>query len=177
MEIIAIAATTLDGYIAKLEEPGIAFTSEADKKWFPETIKEFPVKLMGSTTFEEAKEGILRSVKAGTTNRIIVLTRSPEKYAQYQQPGSLEFTDTTPKMIVEELKEQGYDKVAHLGGGQIYSLFLEAGLIDQLWITLEPLVFGKGIPLFSEETHKSFNLLGVENLSDNTLLLKYETVK
>jgi riboflavin biosynthesis pyrimidine reductase len=62
-----------------------------------------------------------------------------------------------------------------LGGGQIYSAFLDAGLVDALWLTVEPVVIGKGgTPLADGLVRDGrCELAGMHMLSAHTLLLNY----
>jgi dihydrofolate reductase len=70
----------------------------------------------------------------------------------------------TPQKITE---------VAICGGSSIYSQFMEAGLISTMYLTMEPVVFGEGIKLFSQTVSRSITLKSVTHLSEQTLLLEY----
>lgn len=50
--------------------------------------------------------------------------------------------------ITRYIEECGYKAVALLGGTQTYTFFFEHGLIDELYLTIEPVIFGRGLPLF-----------------------------
>jgi 5-amino-6-(5-phosphoribosylamino)uracil reductase len=45
-------------------------------------------------------------------------------------------------IVMAGLSEAGISKLALLGGGKIVGSFLEAGLIDELWLTICPLMLG-----------------------------------
>jgi 5-amino-6-(5-phosphoribosylamino)uracil reductase len=45
-------------------------------------------------------------------------------------------------IVLAELAEMGISKLALLGGGQIVGSCLEAGAIDELWLTVCPLILG-----------------------------------
>jgi dihydrofolate reductase len=64
-------------------------------------------------------------------------------------------------------------KVAILGGSFVYSAFLAAGLINEFWITVEPLLFGSGTPLLISEPKVGLILNESSELGSSTLLLKY----
>ena len=89
---------------------------------------------MGRKTYEAAhiqlKPGILR----------IVLTHNPQKGV----PGILEFTDETPRELVNRLKNK-YKQMLLLGGSDIATQFFEEKLIDEVWLTIEPKIFGSGM--------------------------------
>jgi riboflavin biosynthesis pyrimidine reductase len=49
-------------------------------------------------------------------------------------------------------------------------------LVHELWLTIEPLLFGRGVPLLAEQTDTRLRLLANEALSSDTRLLKYEVL-
>jgi dihydrofolate reductase len=174
MEIVAIAAMSLDGFITKHDEEGVAFTSAADKKFFREALTEFDCCVFGSKTFLADKSGILNNL---TKERLrIVLTRSPEKYATYQYPDMLEFTSDSPEDIVADLQRRKKTRCALLGGGEVYTLFLAKNLLDELWLTIEPKMFGDGKKFVTKRMDIDVLLKEIRKLSENTILLKY-TIK
>jgi dihydrofolate reductase len=175
MEIVAIAAMSLDGFITKHGEEGVAFTSAADKKFFREAIKEFDCCIFGSKTFLASKAGILGNL---TPERLrIVLTRSPEKYAAYQHPDMLEFTSGLPEDIVTDLQKRNKTRCAVLGGGEVYTLFLAKNLLNELWLTVEPRIFGDGKKFVAERMDISLSLKDMLKFSEHTILLKYRIEK
>ncbi|MDO8575841.1 MAG: dihydrofolate reductase family protein [bacterium] len=66
--------------------------------------------------------------------------------------------------------------MAVLGGTQTYTYFLENDLLDEIYLTIEPVVFGRGLNLFesSKGINASFHLESTKQLNDNgSLLLHY----
>jgi len=91
----------------------------------------------------------------------------------------LEFRNESPKKLVKELEEKGYKQMLLVSGGRLATSFFVENLIDELWLTLEPRIFGTG-ELFVQE--KEFDitlkLLSHEKLNEQgTLLLKYKVEK
>lgn len=172
MKTIGIVATSLDGFITKHDSEGATFTSEADQKYFREVLKTFDCSLMGGGTFEASKEMILKSLYLERLR--VIWTRNPQKYSPYQLPNRLEFSSNSLKTILEDLKTRGKRRCAILGGSSVYTECLEQGLLDELWLTLEPFVFGQGKKLSTGILNVGLELLGLEHLSASTLLLKYK---
>ena len=104
-----------------------------------------------------------------------MMTRDPSNFRDCQLPDRLEFTDTSATEIVASLKKRPLtdSKVAVLGGGAVYSAFLNAGLLDEFWITLEPQLFGSGTPIATEPSLATLTLKESIQLGPSTLLLKY----
>lgn len=171
MQIILIAAQSIDGFITRHDQPGSGFTSPEDKAYFRAVLSGFDASVVGGVTYRAERELIL--AKRGKGRRMVVLTRSPEAHASDQRANELEFSSEAPTDLRERLRKLGHRRVALLGGSHIHSLFLEAGLVDELWFTLEPRLFGAGTPLLSAKTDLRLRLLGQEHLGGDSLLVKY----
>jgi len=175
MRVVLIAAQSLDGFITQHDEPGAAFTSPEDKAYFQTVLADFDCCVLGAETYRVSRE-FIRSQSPGRPLRL-VLTRSPDRFSADAIPGSLEFTNGTPAAVLTGLQRRGLEQCALLGGAQIHSLFFEAGLVDQLWLTVEPRLFGGGTPLFARRLDARLALRSVEKLGANTLLLKYAVAR
>ncbi len=172
MKIILAFVTSTNGKITKGSDPDIyKWTSSEDSERFFGWIKENKAIIMGSGTYDANKE----KIKRNPGKLRIVMTHNPEKYATEQIPDVLEFTDKSPQEIVADFERRGYTQALHLGGSQAASVFLKENLINELWLTLEPYIFGEGQPLFEMVgLERKLKLLSTEQLNDQgTLLLKY----
>lgn len=172
MNIILAFVTSVNGKITKGNDPDIySWTSKEDSELFFGWIKENNAIIMGSGTYEAARE----KIKRNPGKLRIVMTRNPEKYAAEQMPDVLEFTSKTPQEIVADLESRGYLQALHVGGSQAAALFLKENLINTLWLTLEPYIFGEGEQLFEmAELENKLKLLSYEQLNEQgTILLKY----
>jgi riboflavin biosynthesis pyrimidine reductase len=107
----------------------------------------------------------------------IVLTRSPKDFAADTIPGRLEFSSAAPKQLLADLSARGLRRCALLGGSQIHSLFLTEHLVDELWLTIEPVLFGGGTPLLAQATDTRLRFFSEQKLAADTLLLKYEVLR
>ena len=90
----------------------------------------------------------------------------------------LEFTTDAPAEVLRRLAMDGHRACALLGGAQIHALFLQARLVDELWLTLEPRLFGAGTPLVGIPVEVSLHLLSAERLeAGDSLLVKYRVAR
>lgn len=175
MRLILIAAQSLDGYITRHDVPGSAFASPADRDFFHRALQGFDSCVMGAETYRTARDPIRKGLMPDRLR--IVVTRDPKAFAADTIPGKLEFFSLAPAEIAAVLRQRGCATTALLGGAQIHSLFLEAKLVDELWLTIEPVLFGGGTPLVARQTDIPLELLSQTSLSPQTLLLKYRIKK
>lgn len=159
MKVFIIAAVSVDGFIARHTDELANWTSKEDKKLFVTLTKRAGVMVMGGTTYRTIGQPL-------PGRRNIVYSR------QAINTEGVEVTQETPEALIARLKAEGYNEVAICGGRSIYSMFLDAGLVDELYLTVEPVLFGTGIPL--SDTAANLHLLDSEQLNENTLLLHYE---
>ncbi len=172
MRLTLIAVQSLDGFITKHDTPGSAFASSADQAHLSRALKNFDFSIMGGETYRQTRAFIRERMTHPRLRGI--LTRQPGAYADDVLPGTLEFFSTPPRELLASFAARGLNNGALLGGAQMHSLFLDAGLIDEIWLTVEPVLFGSGTPLLIQKTDTRLRLLGSENLSGHTLLLRYE---
>jgi dihydrofolate reductase len=78
--------------------------------------------------------------------------------------------------IIDELRvAAGERDIWVVGGGSVASQFAEAGLLDEVHVTIVPVVLGSGKPLFNERvTSGPFQLLGTEPYANGMVELRYE---
>lgn len=178
MRVTLIAAQSLDGRITFHDSAGANFTSEADQHYFRETLATFDCSVMGGQTFRVSEKKI--RTRSDDGRAILVMTRRAGELAALggaASSGVLEFSSETPARIIASLRARGGKRCALLGGSQIYGAFLAAGVVDEVWLTLEPRIFGAGLALTATPLDVRLRFLCCENLSANTLLLKYEVIK
>ena len=176
MEVTLLAAQSLDGFITRHDEPGTAFASPEDQRHFMAALRTYDASIMGGQTYRVAREAIRAHVTS--PRRRVVLTRTPERFADDVVPGRLEFTAEDIGYLVARLRDLGHRRCALLGGAQIHRLFLERGLVDFVELTLEPRLFGTGTPLVGALVDVRLRLVGCAPLeSSNTLLARYQVLR
>ncbi len=155
-----IAAVTADGFIAKDEKHSAFWTSIEDKKRFVELTKRSGIVIMGSTTYTT----LPRPLK----ERVNIVYSKTKKFE------GAETTQKPPLELLQELEGRGFKEVAVCGGSKIYTLFMKAKVIDRVFLTIEPLMFGKGITLFNEELQYHLSLVSASQAENGALLLEYK---
>lgn len=164
MKVALIAAISADGKIAeRTDQSSMDWTSKEDKQFFIEKTKEVGTLVMGRRTFATINKGL-------KGRRIIVLTRDPSK--ELPIPG-VEFTSEEPVALVRRLEGEGVTELALAGGASIYGQFLNAGLVTDVYLTVEPFLFGGGVPLAQGFDRVALKLVSMQQLNSQTILLHY----
>ena len=171
MKVILVMVSSLDGKITRGDDPDIyTWTSKEDGTYFRKLLDEYTLIVMGRKTFEAAnpkpQRGKLR----------IVVTSNVNAYKDKEVLSQLEFTNEPVKKLVKRLADDGYETLLLVGGGGLNTSFFKDNLVDELWLTLEPKILGKGKMIVEPEPlNVQMHLASFEKLNDNgTLLLKYK---
>lgn len=161
MKTFIIAAITADGFIGQsAHHLSTRWTSRADKVFFTETTKNAGVVVMGRSTFDTIGRAL-------PGRRTIVLTTRPLDVE------GVETTQESPKELVERLAKEGHAKLAVCGGASVYAQFINAGGVDELYLTVHPTLFGAGVPLLDKPLTRQLQLIETKNIGDDTVLLHY----
>jgi len=167
MNVILLMAMTVDGKIGKSDDHFPDWTGKEDKKLFVEITKKSGVLIMGSKTFDTIGSPL-------PNRRNIVLTRNRSRESRWD---NLIYTDLAPAALLEDLENQGYKEAVLAGGSQINSLFARENLIDEIVVTVCPLIFGTGLSLFSEAIDMDLSLEGFERMDGHSVCLRYRVIK
>jgi len=174
MKVILVLVTSLDGKITKWDDPLLRnWSSKDDKRHFSRIWRVSGLVVLGSNTYNA--ERILSS----GGRRIVVMTRDPSAYKKHEVPGQLEFSDASPTLLVERFQKEGYRRMLVAGGGHIAASFLKDQLVDELWLTFEPMIFGTGASLVAgAQLDVGLRLISCEIVNDQgTLITKYRILK
>jgi dihydrofolate reductase len=160
-----IAAMSADGFIAKdPKAPSTTWTSKDDKKRFVEISKHAGVCVMGLNTWQTFGGRPLKD----RLNIVYSPTPIPNL------PAGVEVTSKPPAELIADLESRGFKEVAICGGSTIYTMFMKAGVVSTLYLTVEPVLFGDGIRLFREPLDFRLKLIETSHTDAGTQLLTYE---
>jgi dihydrofolate reductase len=164
MRVFIIASLTADGYIARNQTELVDWSSKEDKQLFVKLTKEAGVMVMGGNTYR-------------TIGRPLPGRRSIVYSRQTIDHEGVETTQEDPAELIKRLEAEGHEAVAICGGRSIYDMFLQADLVDELYLTVEPLLFGNGVNLSSAALTTKLKLIDNTMLNDNTYLVHYKVVR
>lgn len=161
---IAFVAASVDGRISLSSKHPPEWTSKEDGEFFQKALSRFDAVVVGRNTYQSVADRLRR-------RNTFVLSRRPKTLVRR---GTVSFVNpekvNLPKLL------GGYKSVAVLGGGAVYRFMLESGLLDEIFVTTEPLLFGRGKEMFTGGTRTTrLRLLSVKRLNRaGTLLLHYQ---
>jgi len=169
MQVTAIAAQSIDGFIARsADDRSFDWTSSEDKQFYVDQLKQSDAIIMGSKTFATFS----RYPKGA---HFVILTQTPEIFVN-PRPEVIQVTATAgqPEEVLRKLADQGVKQVLVAGGSSVYRQFLAAGVVDRLLLSVEPVLFGQGVSLCDRSLGTlQLKLEGIKQLSAQTLVLEY----
>lgn len=147
-KVILNIACSLDGYIATKEDSldwlfDVEGQEEANKgiAEFDETVDTV---IMGRRTFDWVMEE-MKGENPYKDKMTYVYSHSAN-----ESSAAVRYTQEEPKQLIETIRNQKGKHIWLMGGGAVIRDFLEADVIDELIITIAPVLLGNGIPLFKE---------------------------
>ncbi|HWJ26228.1 MAG TPA: dihydrofolate reductase [Flavisolibacter sp.] len=174
MKTILIFVSSLDGKVTKWGEPHVrSWSSHQDQDYYKNVLNESRLIVMGSNTFNAD------TFSPSPNHQLIILTRHHDKYKHLEVAGQLEFTNESPLEIDARFKNKGHKQMLVVGGPHVATSFLKEQLIDELWLTIEPKIFGTG-GNFATDANLDINLrlLHFEKVNEQgTLITKYAVLK
>jgi dihydrofolate reductase len=167
MKTILLMAQTLDGKIARHADHFPDWTGRADKQLFVRETRRAGVVIMGSKTFDTIGRPL-------PGRRNVVMTRDARRVSQWE---NLVYTSLAPAKILSDLEQEGFERVILAGGARINTLFAQAGLIDEILVTITPMVFGHGIAMFEDGISADLALYRTIQLDAERVCLHYRVLQ
>jgi dihydrofolate reductase len=138
-KVVYGGAMSLDGFIAgpNGEHDWIVMDPDID---FAQMMGRFDTLLIGRKTFEAMRRmGSDARPTPGIQNIVFSRTLRPTEYPQV-------IISADPERVVADLRTKPGKDIALFGGGELFRSLLAAGLVDQVGVSLIPVLLGGGIP-------------------------------
>ena len=166
-------ATTLDGYIATKDESLdwlFEVEGEGDNgiEAFYETTDTV---IMGKRTYDWLMAQELEEFPYKGRD-CFVFSRSEHKDTR-----NVKFVSGDVSLFVRRLKQRKGKKIWLMGGGELIRAFLSEGLVDEIIVTIAPVILGSGIPLFPEGDYRLDLELKGTNTFGQFVELSYDVKK
>jgi dihydrofolate reductase len=170
-------ATSLDGYIAR-SDGDVAWLHETepigdgDDAGYGEFFDSIDALVIGRGSFEK----VLEFDWPYGTQPVIVMSKSltevPEELRDW-----VRLDTSTPQELMEKLSQEGYKHI-YLDGGMVIQSFLRGGLVDDMTLTIIPVLIGEGLPLFGNlEKDIKLRLLETRSWDNGFVQSKYQVLK
>lgn len=157
-------AVSADGRIAKDKNQLADWTSPEDKKIFVTESKKHGVILMGENTF--------KTLPAPLPGRLNVVFSE----AGDQGVSNVRYVSDEPEAVLKQLQSEDYESVLLGGGCFLNSQFLKRKLINEIVLTVEPVLFGQGLPLFDTDTTARLRLMDLQKINDQAFCVRYQVI-
>lgn len=162
-KVILNIACSLDGYIATREDSldwlfDVEGQEEANKgiEEFDQTVDTI---IMGRRTFDWVMEE-MKGENPYKNKMTYVYSHSAN-----ESSATVSYTKEEPIQLIETIRDQKGKNIWLMGGGGVIRDFLEADVIDELIITIAPVLLGNGIPLFKDGNyHLEWSLKGTRQV-------------
>jgi dihydrofolate reductase len=155
-------ASSLDGYIAT-EDGSIDWLYTDSDYGYTQFYNSVDTILMGRKTYDKIIELAAEYPHKDKKNYVFSQKKSAGKRKEKEKDQNVEFiADITDFVKIQLLQSQGKD-IWLIGGADIISIFLNAGMLDEIIFSIHPIVLGKGIPLF-RNLQRQMNLTLVKSI-------------
>ena len=181
MKIIIYMAVSIDGVAALDSKRGIEeYGSKEDHDFFIGASKKCDAVIMGRNTAFCKISGVPNIVLTHAEVSCSRLTRASfdDKDCRVA-PGNDMFDDRvylsgSAEEVYKQIEAMGFEKVALLGGPATNLNFLRAGLVDEIFLTVEPVTIGRGIRFLNEPLVTNWTLADTQVLNARgTIVLHY----
>ena len=169
MKVTLYMAISLDGFIATSDGDS-DWVSPVDSKEFEKQVAEAGCIVVGRRTFDQFR-GELYPM-AGVSN--IVMT---EKRQLTDENSDVVFTRSCQQALACA-EQRGHDQVLLIGGGHVNGAFLQSRLIDEVIMSVHPLILGSGIKVFEAfEKQVDLRFVSSQQMEAGLIQLRYTVSK
>ena len=167
-------ASTTDGFIAHEDDTWGAFLQERLVKDsehiadYSASFSTYGTVVMGRRTYEPG-------LKMGVTDPYPMMETYVFTRTMKESPNPrVKLVSEDAIGVIRRLKEQQGKDIYLAGGANFASMLLEAGLVDEVVLKLNPLLLGSGVPLVTRLRNvSSLELLSTKVYKNGVVLLRY----
>lgn len=146
MKVTMYPAITLDGFISDPNGECYSWISDEDEDHYTQAIAKAGCVLLGRKTYEQYPEDF--PPESGAV--AFVWTTRTDQLDQER----VKFVRGTPQEVLQQIAARGFSEVIVSGGGEANGSFAEAGLVDEIIVSIYNVTIGEGIPLFGSHKPK-----------------------
>src|SRR5690606_2663093 len=159
-----ILLQTQDGYIAKDKYDDLSWGPKGDKKFFKELSTKIHNIVIGGSTYKAMPDKVFE------TRNWFVFTNNPDKYVKRE---NVHFVKGSASEVVKELEKQGIHEILVAGGSEIYSMFIQENLYNDIYLTIAPINLGTGIKGIDIQNLNDLKLSETIHINKDVTILHY----
>ena len=155
----------------------LPFDSPSRQKYIQDTINNCEIMLYGRHTYEMLFPywSSFKNNEQGVANQL----NNSKKYLVTSTLETAPWKNTTIIgkgwiEIIKELKNEDGGYILVQGSGSLVKPLLEAGLVDELKLLINPSIVGKGKRLFPDGITTGFGMVNAQLFEKNVMLLTYQ---
>jgi dihydrofolate reductase len=161
-------AITPNGFIAK-NNNDTSWISQQEWNSYSQIVQGAGNLVVGHRTYDiltkQPEFSELKDVQLIVVSDKNFLTLSSNHIVAHSPKEALKYLDSFSEIIVA-------------GGGLLNSAFLGENLVDEIYLDIEPIVFGGGIPIFRDKSfERKLKLLGTKQITDQEIQIHYQVLK
>jgi dihydrofolate reductase len=137
MKVTLYMAISADGYIARTN--GDTPWSDAHLSQYAKKVTSIGALIVGRVTYDLMNEGGDFHYLKGVTT--IIVTSNPQPSTEHR------IFVKSPEEAITYLESQGFTECVVAGGSKLNHSFLSKNLLDEVYLDVEPHIFGAGITL------------------------------
>jgi dihydrofolate reductase len=167
MKIILYMAMTVNGMIAKSDD-NTSWVSKEEWDSYSAAVRKAGCLVIGRRTYNI----LTNQPEFSEFENVKIIAVSKER-KNINLVDSKHLVAKSPKEALNMLKD--FKEIIVAGGGELNYHFIKENLVDEIYLDIEPLIFGKGIKLFAEgDFEKTLEFVGSKRISDNVIQLHYK---
>ena len=168
MRVVLYMAVSVDGFIARNDDD-TSWISRAEWDSYSSRVRQAGCLIIGHRTYD-----ILTKQPEFTEFKDIKIIVVSQRSVPLLSPGHL--LAHSPSEALTFLKD--FHEAVVAGGSLLNASFLDENLLDEIYLDIEPVILGAGVPLFKDkDSAHDLKLVGIKNISEDEVQLHYEIIK
>lgn len=173
-KVILYIATSLDGYIAQPDDD-LSFLDivqkEGEDYGYVNFMNEIDTIVVGRKTFDWVMNQVSEFAPAPIITYVITKTPQPSKK-------NILFYNNKLDELIERLKNEPGKNIFINGGAQLVAELLKSKLIDEIILSIIPILVGNGIKLFDDgRPEQRLELVSSQNFESGLVQIHYKVKK
>ena len=170
-KVILGCGLTLDGYIARPDgSVDYLVMPKGVEKVMADFYAGIDTIVFGRKTYDAMQRMIAQGEHEGPAGpwKTYVFSRTLPS----GERNGMTFIKESPAAFIRKLRKKPGKHICHMGGGELARSFLEADLVDELWMHVVPILLGEGIQIFPAGfPQRDFQLLECRTYGNDVSLI------